>query len=222
MQHLAASEGHVDICRFLVAKGAKINRVDRWGGSPLDDAARGKHTEVMKYLRSHGASFGNVASHVHKLIEAAGAGNLEVVRSLLEFGEALDINQGDYDQRTALHLACSEGRLKMVELLLSQEGIDVNVQDRWGNSPLDEAKRSNHHSAKIVALLKARGAQSDYGWPFISKKTKSLGVQEDNNQSFSGTVFYWPPEMFVKGAIPTPATDMWAAGIITYMVLTGT
>ena len=31
--HVAASEGHLDICRYLVEKGARINRVDRWGGS---------------------------------------------------------------------------------------------------------------------------------------------------------------------------------------------
>lgn len=29
--HLAASEGHVDICRFLVERGARVNRSDRWG-----------------------------------------------------------------------------------------------------------------------------------------------------------------------------------------------
>lgn len=33
--HLAASEGHVDICRFLINKGARINRTDRWGGEKL-------------------------------------------------------------------------------------------------------------------------------------------------------------------------------------------
>lgn len=225
--HLAASEGHVDICRFLVAKGAKINRTDRWANTPLDDAQRGKHSEVLKYLRRHGAKFGDAATHIHKLIEAANAGNIEVAKALLEFG-TFDINQGDYDQRTALHLACSEGRLRMVELLLKQEGLDVNVLDRWGNIPLDDAKRAKYNSSKIIALLKAHGAKSDDGfWPFASpqqtkSKSKSTMVQDDADQTSAGTIFYWPPEMFVKGATPTPAIDMWAVGVITYMVLTGT
>ncbi|OEU18680.1 ankyrin, partial [Fragilariopsis cylindrus CCMP1102] len=53
--HVAASEGHLEICTFLVQRGAKINRSDRWGGSPLDDASRHRHKEVIKYLRSLGA-----------------------------------------------------------------------------------------------------------------------------------------------------------------------
>lgn len=206
-----------------MAKGAKINRTDRWGNSSLDDAHRGKHTEVLKYLRQHGAKFGDAATQIHKLIEAAGSGNIEVARTILEFGSALDINQGDYDRRTALHLACSEGRLKMVELLLSQEGIDVDVLDRWGNKPIDDAKRAKYNSGKIIELLKARGAKSDDGfWPFSRRKTSSLDTKDENNQTLAGTVFYWPPEMFIKGAMPTPAIDMWAAGVISYMVLTGT
>jgi ankyrin repeat protein len=207
----------------LVAKGAKINRTDRWGNSSLDDAHRGKHTEVLKYLRQHGARFGDAANQIHKLIEAAGTGNIEVARTILEFGSALDINQGDYDKRTALHLACSEGRLKMVELLLSQEGIDIDVLDRWGNKPIDDAKRAKYNSEKIIELLKNRGAKSDnWFWPFSQRKTSSLDTKGDNNQTSVGTAFYWPPEMFVKGAVPTPAIDMWAAGVISYMVLTGT
>ena len=37
--HVAASEGHLESCMYLIAKGAKKNRSDRWGGSPLDDGA---------------------------------------------------------------------------------------------------------------------------------------------------------------------------------------
>ena len=41
--HIAASEGHVDIVEFLTSRGARVNRSDRWGGSPLDDALRHRH-----------------------------------------------------------------------------------------------------------------------------------------------------------------------------------
>ena len=33
--HIAASEGHLELCKILIQKGAKINRSDRWGNSAL-------------------------------------------------------------------------------------------------------------------------------------------------------------------------------------------
>lgn len=41
----------------------------------------------------------------------------------------------DYDKRTALHLASSQGHLNIVEFLLDK-GADVNCVDRMGFSPL--------------------------------------------------------------------------------------
>ena len=40
-------------------------------------------------------------------------------------------NVSDYDSRTSLHLACSEGHANVVNLLI-EKGADVNVEDRWG------------------------------------------------------------------------------------------
>ena len=212
--HLAASEGHVDICRFLVAKGARINQCDRWGGAPLDDAHRHNHTEVITFLREQGGKFGNTAAAVSRFVEAASAGDEEEVRALLEFGN-INIDQGDYDRRTALHLAAGEGRVKIVELLC-KAGANVNVEDRWGNRPLNDAKKAGQNSAEIVKLLKEYGGKS--------ANIFHLNNTNQTNQhktSSSGTIAYWPPEMFAEGAVPTPATDMWAAGVIMYIFLTG-
>ena len=46
--HIASSEGHLEICKLLVKRGAKINRSDRWGLAPLDDAHRHQHLEVLQ------------------------------------------------------------------------------------------------------------------------------------------------------------------------------
>ena len=57
---------------------------------------------------------------------------------LLKAGARADA--GDYDNRTALHIASSENVLAAVKALVAA-GADVGVADRWGSAPLDEAVR---------------------------------------------------------------------------------
>jgi ankyrin repeat protein len=33
--HVASSEGHLEVVKYLISKGARVNRTDRWGGSAL-------------------------------------------------------------------------------------------------------------------------------------------------------------------------------------------
>ena len=152
--HIAASEGHLGICQFLVDRGARINRSDRWGHSPLDDAYRHRHSSVMDYLRSCGGAFGS-PSQANNFISAASEGDIEEVRALMELGD-IDYNEGDYDKRTALHLAAGNGHVGIVRLLC-EKGADVNPRDRWGNRPLDDAIASNH--SECVKILNLHGAK---------------------------------------------------------------
>jgi glutaminase len=48
--HLAASEGHVAVLRFLAEQGVSLFARDRWGNTPLDDAMREGHTETVDTL----------------------------------------------------------------------------------------------------------------------------------------------------------------------------
>jgi hypothetical protein len=52
-----------------------------------------------------------------------------------EHADSLACSSQDYDKRTALHLASSQGHLSIVEFLL-EKGADVNCVDRMGFSPL--------------------------------------------------------------------------------------
>ena len=158
--HVAASEGHLEICQLLVEQyGAKIHRCDRWGGSALDDAHRHRHPQVFQFLRDHGARFGS-PSQANNFITAASEGDIEEVKTLLEFGN-IDLDQGDYDKRTALHLAAGEAHCNVVKLLC-EAGANVNVTDRWGNRPLDDARVAPSGS-ECVKVLEEYGGKSGSG-----------------------------------------------------------
>ncbi|EKX37677.1 hypothetical protein GUITHDRAFT_40846, partial [Guillardia theta CCMP2712] len=53
--HLASAEGHVEIVRYLLSIKARVDCVDKWGGSPLTDAVRAGHEQIQKLLLDAGA-----------------------------------------------------------------------------------------------------------------------------------------------------------------------
>ena len=62
-----------------------------------------------------------------ELIWAASMGEITEVRKNIALGA--DVNKGDYDNRTALHLAAAEGQEDIVKYLINR-GADVNKKDR--------------------------------------------------------------------------------------------
>ncbi len=84
---------------------------------------------------------------------AASEGDLNGIRRLVVQG--VNLNDADYDGRTALHLAASEGRYDVVEYFVRQ-GVELNPVDRWGNTPLDDAKKGGHND--VAHLLDRRVA----------------------------------------------------------------
>ena len=83
-----------------------------------------------------------------QLLFAAGNGDVVGARKALSLG--IDPSAADYDLRTALHVASAEGHVKLVRLLLDN-GAQVGLKDRWGKTPLDEAKDNKHE--EIIKLL---------------------------------------------------------------------
>ena len=152
--HIAASEGHLDICKLLVEKGAMVNRSDRWGLAPLDDAHRHQYIEVVEFLQKQGGKFGS-ASLASNLLSACVDGDVDEVKSLLDYGK-VSLGASDHDRRTPLHIAASEGHYKIVQLLC-ERGADVNAKDRWGSSPIDGAIVANH--TECIRILKKSGGK---------------------------------------------------------------
>lgn len=85
-------------------------------------------------------------------------GTLADLEALFDGG--MDINQTDFEGRTALQHMASRGRKDAVEMLISR-GADVNVvfmyQDRIPMTALDAAKGSGKND--VVSILIAHGAK---------------------------------------------------------------
>ena len=107
------------------------------------------------------------------LCEAAFCGDVARLRALV--GTGLDVNRGDYDHRTALHLAASEGHTETIRILSEEFNADCDVVDRWGNTPLDDAR-----SWPLAAtLLRSKGALS-------GKQARASSRDDFSQQPMSG------------------------------------
>merc|ERR1712203_1173758 len=103
--------------------------------------------EVARYLTERGARYQVDADVASNLCAAAYEDDLDCLKLLCEV-VGVDPNTGDYDRRTALHLAASEGHGAVVEFLLDIPGIHISPRDRLGNTPLDDAIRHRHAVAR--------------------------------------------------------------------------
>lgn len=91
---------------------------------------------------------GEDANLMFSFIWAASQGDLDEIKRLLAFG--VNVNDYDYDKRSALHLAVAEGHTGVVEYLV-RKGANVNAKDRFGNTPLSDAKKAKN--AEIINIL---------------------------------------------------------------------
>lgn len=144
----------------VVAAGFDINSPIGCGTySALDGAVDNYNVEMVKFLLAHGAK-----PKGRELQSAARCPNtdaaVEIVKALLTAGA--DPNYRElYDRdpnrfTTALHVSCSAGNDRIVELLLAQPHIELNTFDIDGRTPLMWAVERGHD--RIVSLLMAKGA----------------------------------------------------------------
>jgi len=89
----------------------------------------------------------------HLFLKAAFNGDRKTLMLLLS--EGMDVNIRDYDKRTAIHVAASAGKLKSVFYLVMTYGAFLNPVDRWGQTPLSNAKTFGHQ--KVVDFLISKG-----------------------------------------------------------------
>ncbi|MHC4096327.1 MAG: ankyrin repeat domain-containing protein [Planctomycetota bacterium] len=172
--HFAAYQGHIEVAKFLLAKGADVHAKDSQDRTPLHYAARGGNKNMAQFLIAKGADVNAEEEYLHRtpLFYASKNGHQEVVEVLIAKGA--NVNVKDKHGLTALHWAALEGHKDAVELLITH-GVDINTKAEqglkltWYDASTVGGKETNpggtalHWAAiqgnkDVVELLIARGA----------------------------------------------------------------
>ncbi|NXU84942.1 TANC1 protein, partial [Xiphorhynchus elegans] len=154
----AAGRGKLEVCEFLLARGAAVTRANRRGVSPLLCAVRQGHWQIAKLLVEHGADV-NLSDKQGRtpLMVASCEGHLSTVEFLLSEGAA--ISSLDKEGLTALSWACLKGHREVVQYLV-EKGATTDQTDKNGRTPLDLA--AFYGDADIVQYLVDKGAMIEH------------------------------------------------------------
>ena len=121
----ASRNGHANVVRALLDKGAEVNVKDNKGYTPLMSASAGGYTEVVHILLTAKDIDVNATMHVNKitgvtaLMFASLQGHVEIVGALLEKGA--NVNLKESEGNTALSYAEAKGNKEIVDLLEKAE-----------------------------------------------------------------------------------------------------
>lgn len=152
----AASAGHVDIAKHLVACNASINtHSNSFKESALTLACYKGNLEMVRFLLEAGADHEHKTEEMHTaLMEASMDGHLKVAELLIESGARVNMPVDSFE--SPLTLAACGGHVELA-LLLLKNGANIEEVNDEGYTPLMEAAREGHE--EMVALLLSQGAE---------------------------------------------------------------
>lgn len=130
-----------------------------------------------------------------------------LILDLVSGGEMFEhlINYGAYSEADAARLM-----YEIASALAFLHGVGVVHADlKPENLLLDSKKRIDG----VIKMI-------DFGCAVVSDED-GRGSANAPNASSNGTTAYWPPERFKRGVVADTAMDMWAVGVILYIMLTG-
>ncbi|EPS38466.1 hypothetical protein H072_7783 [Dactylellina haptotyla CBS 200.50] len=144
---------NTEMANLLMQNKANTNIVDKDGRTPLSYASEHGLPDLLKILLEKNDVDINIrakSSSKTALMFAAESGDVECTRLLLE-EKYLIIDQRDRDGNSALHVAATNGRVELLDLLLAK-GADIAAQNTLERTPLHAAAENGHHEF-IKAIL---------------------------------------------------------------------
>ena len=148
-----------------------------------------------------------------------------LVMDLVAGGEMFDhlINYGAYSEADAARLMH-----EVASALAFLHGVGVIHADLKPENLLLCSRKQSDGTIKIIDFGCAKVLQDNFhdddddDEQYTDTEMRPKGKsQESDFQSSTGTTAYWPPERFKQGATPETYTDMWALGVILFIMLTG-
>ncbi|XP_066600669.1 serine/threonine-protein phosphatase 6 regulatory ankyrin repeat subunit B isoform X2 [Prorops nasuta] len=132
--HLAAEHGYLQVCDALLANKAFINSKSRVGRTALHLAAMNGYSHLVKFLiQDHGAAIDVLTLRKQTPLHlAAGAGQLDVCKLLLELGASIDAT--DDQGQKPIHAAAMNNYAEVAQLFLQRHPSLVMACTKDGNT----------------------------------------------------------------------------------------
>ncbi len=171
----AAMAGYTDSTQALIEAGADLDAIDDEGNTAMMLAQASRHPKIVRLLKQAGAS--EEGMNEIALIQAAGDGNIEQVRALIQVGA--NVNHRIIDS-TALCNAAAQGHYEIVRMLI-EAGADVNKRASEGYfNPLLYAAYEGY--LDIVRALVEAGADVNAEGFCNPLEYAELGIMEGHHK----------------------------------------
>ncbi|KAL5009533.1 hypothetical protein ScPMuIL_011838 [Solemya velum] len=140
--HKACQYNHVPVVEYLVDRGAQIDRRDKDNFTPLLLASVYGHAETVELLLKKGADYSATDKNDKTAIFlAAEEDKYDALEKLLSYGNVQKlIDRSDRYDNNPLHIAATNGFLRIVKLLL-KKGADLDSKNEEEHTPLHLAAR---------------------------------------------------------------------------------